>query len=217
MGPTQGLREFARTGQRRLRLESDLQLAGHRGESKLLVPGQLLRSHLHMAYKRKSARRSRESFPPLPGESQEFEALAVSTPGFLFTHSPGGGLEFTGQYFYEYTGAPEGTATGTGWAAYLHPADLEVSLQRWNECVQSGKMFEVEYRVRRHDGEYRWFKARSTPLRGPLGTIVKWFGLAVDIHDQKLAERALASREFIPDTIPEFLGCLVRAGSQCNP
>jgi PAS domain S-box-containing protein len=148
-----------------------------------------------MAYKRKSARRRRESFPPLPGESQEFEALAVSTPGFLFTHSPGGGLEFTGQYFYEYTGAPEGTATGTGWAAYLHPADLEVSLRRWNECVQSGKMFEVEYRVRRHDGEYRWFKARSTPLRGPLGTIVKWFGLAVDIHDQKLAERALASSE----------------------
>ncbi len=128
-------------------------------------------------------------------ETQEFEALAVSTPGFLFTNSPDGGADFTGRFFYEYTGAPEGTALGSGWAAYLHPEDLERTMERWKESVRTGQMFEIEYRFRRHDGEYRWFKGRSTPLRDDLGMVVKWFGLAVDIHDQKLAERALASSE----------------------
>jgi PAS domain S-box-containing protein len=148
-----------------------------------------------MAIKKQAPRRSLPSHYWLTHETKEFEALAVSTPGFLFTHAPDGRLDFTGRFFYEYTGAPATTALGSGWADFLHPDDTNLVMTRWQECLSSGEMFEMEYRVRRNDGEYRWFKARSTPLRDELGDIVKWFGLAVDIHDQKLAERALASSE----------------------
>jgi PAS domain S-box-containing protein len=126
---------------------------------------------------------------------REFEALAVSTPGFLFTNLPNGENDYSSRYFYEYTGAPGGSAAGDGWAKYLHPDDLGRGAAHWQECVQTGKMFEDQLRFRRHDGEYRWFAVRNTPLRDTQGRILKWYGIAVDTHKEKSAQDALAASE----------------------
>ena len=68
----------------------------------------------------------------------------------------------------------------------LHPDDYGRTWKVWANCLQTGKPYDIEYRMRRYDGEYRWFLARALPLRDNEGKIVKWFGTCTDIHDQKM-------------------------------
>src|SRR5262249_15291569 len=79
----------------------------------------------------------------------------------------------------------------------LHPDDRETSAQRWNAARADGRPFEIEYRLRRADGCYRWFLGRALPVRDAQGRIVRWFGTCTDIDDRKQAEvereRLLAS------------------------
>ena len=126
---------------------------------------------------------------------REFEALAVSTPGFLFTNLADGANDYTSRYFYEYTGALGGTAAGHGWADFIHPEDRERMQGHWLDCVKTGKMFEDQCRFRRHDGDYRWFAVRNTPMRDPQGKVIKWYGIAVDIQNEKLVQEELAVSE----------------------
>ena len=126
---------------------------------------------------------------------REFEALAVSTPGFLFTNLADGANDYTSRYFYEFTGALGGTAGGSGWSEYIHPEDRDRMYQHWMGCVHTGKMFEDQCRFRRHDGEYRWFAVRNTPMRDANGAVIKWYGIAVDVHNEKLVQQELAANE----------------------
>jgi PAS domain S-box-containing protein len=77
----------------------------------------------------------------------------------------------------------------------LHPDDREPTRQFWTESVAGRQPYDVEYRVRRSDGTYGWFKTRGTPIRDSDGTILKWFGTCTDITDRKRAEQALKDQE----------------------
>src|SRR5260221_9316662 len=77
----------------------------------------------------------------------------------------------------------------------LHPDDLENARQVWADAVAGRRPYDVEYRVRRHDGAYGWFKTRGTPIRDREGRISKWFGSCTDITDRKRAEEALHHSE----------------------
>jgi PAS domain S-box-containing protein len=77
----------------------------------------------------------------------------------------------------------------------LHPDDRESTRQFWTDSVAGRRAYDVEYRVRRHDGAYGWFKTRGVPIRDSNGDIVKWFGTCTDITDGKRAEEALRHRE----------------------
>src|SRR5262249_51973464 len=116
-------------------------------------------------------------------------------PGFLFTNLSDGANDYTSRYFYEYTGAMGGTAAGYGWANHIHPEDRERIQQHWADCVRTGMMFEGQCRFRRHDGEYRWFALRNTPMRDASGAVIKWYGIAVDVHNEKLVQEELAANE----------------------
>ena len=73
----------------------------------------------------------------------------------------------------------------------VHPDDLQKCLDHWNQAVQTGETFDLEYRFQRAvDGQYRWHLNRALPMRDSTGQIVKWFGTCTDIDDQKRAEES---------------------------
>ena len=84
---------------------------------------------------------------------------------------------------------------GWGWTAAVHPVDLNPLLAEWQRSTSAGESGEAEARLRRHDGEYRWFLFRSNALRDDEGRIVRWYGTNIDIEDRKRAEEELRRKE----------------------
>jgi PAS domain S-box-containing protein len=125
-------------------------------------------------------------------ESQlRYSTLAETVPEVLYTNLPDGSCDYVSQRFLDYTGMTSEAALGFGWTSSLHPMDLDRTLAMWDESLRTSSPFEAECRLRRKDGEYRWFKARSIPMRGQDETIVRWFGVCTDLDDSKRAEEAL--------------------------
>ncbi|MEG4199983.1 PAS domain S-box protein [Microcoleus sp. Pol12A5] len=87
-----------------------------------------------------------------------------------------------------YTGQTEAEAVGFGWLDTIHPDDRERTVQVWMEAVQTRSLFEMEYRMRGTDGNYRYFQARGVPLLEEDGSLREWVGTCIDIHDRKQAE-----------------------------
>src|SRR5579864_6929832 len=127
----------------------------------------------------------------LAQKNQELDAIVHTAPDIIFSRESDSSRDYISSRFYEYTGAPSGSAVGVGWLEYVHADDRERSMEHWLRCVQSGEAYETEYRLRAADGRYRWFRARAVPLRDPQGAIVKWYGTCSDIHDNKLLEQSI--------------------------
>ena len=127
----------------------------------------------------------------LAQKNQELDAIVHTAPDIIFSRQSDSTRDYISSRFYEYTGAPLGSAVGVGWLEYVHADDRERSMEHWLRCVQSGEAYETEYRLRGADGRYRWFRARAVPLRDPQGVIVKWYGTCSDIHDSKLLEQSI--------------------------
>lgn len=127
----------------------------------------------------------------LEDKNQELDAIVHTAPDIIFSRQPGGARDYISDRFYEYTGAPAGSAVGFGWWDYLHPEDRETNQKHWLDCVQSGQNYEAEYRLRDKDGNYRWFRARAVPIQDHIGKAVRWYGTCSDIHDSKLLEQSI--------------------------
>ena len=76
----------------------------------------------------------------------------------------------------------------------LHPDDRQRALDTWKHAIQFGELYEIEYRIQSHDGDYRWFLGRGLPLKDEKNTIIKWFGTCTDIHDQKMMSEILEQK-----------------------
>jgi formate hydrogenlyase transcriptional activator len=125
-------------------------------------------------------------------ESQlRYSTLAETVPEVLYTSLPDGSCDYVSQRFLDYTGMASEAALGDGWTDALHPLDRERTVALWTESMRSGEPFEAECRFRRSDGEYRWFRTRSVPMRVSDGAIVRWFGVSTDVDDSKRSEEAL--------------------------
>ncbi|KAF9412352.1 hypothetical protein BGZ94_001067 [Podila epigama] len=110
----------------------------------------------------------------------------------VFTLSPQTGcMTWLNQRALQYTGTPLSQLLHTPWTRMLHDDDRDALKPRFKECFDRGEMFNAQYRVRRFDGQYRWFLGRILPVRDCGGNIVHWFATSTDIHDQKLAELQL--------------------------
>jgi PAS domain S-box-containing protein len=90
-----------------------------------------------------------------------------------------------------FTGQSYEQAKGPGWAAALHPEDLQRALEVWNRAVSERTLYETEYRMKRHDGVYRLLLARGVPILDDEGSVVEWVGTCIDITEEKLAQEAL--------------------------
>jgi PAS domain S-box-containing protein len=118
--------------------------------------------------------------------------LIIDTiPALAWSARPDGSAEFFNQHYLDFIGFSAEQALDSGWTAAVHPADLNVLLATWASIMASQAPGEAEARLRRNDGDYRWFLFRMNPLRDATGAIVKWYGVNTDIEDRKRAQTEL--------------------------
>ena len=120
---------------------------------------------------------------------RRFRELAESMPLVVWTATDQGMIDYQTEAIIHYTGKPRGELAGEAWLDVLHPDDVEPTVAAWMAAVETGEPYEVEFRIRRHDGAYRWFMTRAYPFRDADGAIVRWYGSSTDIHDRLQAER----------------------------
>lgn len=121
-------------------------------------------------------------------ESEErFRNLAESMPQIVWSADVDGSVDYYNQRWAEFSGITQTDGQGWGWQPVLHPEDQQRTLEAWQQSVQTGEIYECEHRLMRFDGEFRWYLSRGVPVRDQGGNIVKWYGTATDIHEQKLA------------------------------
>ena len=121
-----------------------------------------------------------------------FRALAQSIPNHVWTAGPDGRLDWVNQHAVDYTGLAPNALHADGWASAVHPQDIERVDQTWQHAVATGTAYETEFRLRRHDGAYRWHLARAQPVTTAEEPRARWVGANTDIHDQKDAQVQLA-------------------------
>jgi PAS domain S-box-containing protein len=122
--------------------------------------------------------------------------LTIDTiPAMAWSARPDGTAEFFNQHYLDFVGLSAEQARGWGWTAAVHPDDLNGLAGTWQGIMGFEAQGEAEARLRRHDGQYRWFLFRANPLRDENGSIVKWYGVNTDIQDRKRAEAELRRSE----------------------
>jgi formate hydrogenlyase transcriptional activator len=131
----------------------------------------------------------------MKSSDDKFRVMVDTIPALVWCTLPDGSNEFHNQRWHDYTGLPENAETGWGWKVAYHPEDLERLLNEFQSIVASGAPGEMEARLRRFDGEYRWFLIRAVPFRDETGKIVYWYGSSTDIEDRKRAEEKLRQDE----------------------
>jgi PAS domain S-box-containing protein len=114
-----------------------------------------------------------------------------SIPGMVFTTRPDGYCDYQSQQWVDYTGIPMSEHVGDGWNKLLHPEDQPRAFEAWRAAVEERAPYDLEYRVRRRDGEYEWFKVIARPIRDAAGRMARWFGVAINIEALKRAQEAL--------------------------
>ncbi len=126
-----------------------------------------------------------------------FRVLADSMPQMVWSTLPDGYHDYYNARWYEFTGMPEGSTDGEEWNGMFHPEDQERAWAVWRHSLATGEPYQVEYRLRRHDGDYRWTLGRALPLRNEAGEIIRWFGTCTEVHEQKQAseEREVIAQE----------------------
>src|SRR5258705_4364858 len=156
---------------------------------------------------------SREDLENALTEAKRVDAdlrrIIDTIPVLAWCNLPDGSNEFHNQRWYDYTGLSQQEASGSGWTVAFHPEDLDALMESWRALVSSEAAGEFEARLRRYDGEYRWFLIRAQPLRDERGHIVRWYGTHTDIDDLKRAQVALRQDQQelrrITDAIPQTI------------
>jgi PAS domain S-box-containing protein len=150
-----------------------------------------------------SERRQKET--ALEKSEQRFRLLGEIVPQLIWTTDAKGNREYLNERWRDYTGVPNDEWS---WERIAHPEDSALTMEAWMQAVQEGTPFETECRLRRHDGEYRWFVSRGVPLREPSGEIVRWYGSCTDIHQQKITAEALREEYTITEQLHEVATAL---------
>ena len=135
-------------------------------------------------------------------------AIVDSVDQMIWSTRPDGYHDFFNRRWYEYTGASPGMTDGDKWALLFHPDDRGRTFERWHHSLATGEPYEIEYRLRRHDGVYRWVLGRAHAIRNETGEIVRWMGTCTDIDDARRAQDALSKSEeqfrSFADSLPQL-------------
>jgi PAS domain S-box-containing protein len=123
---------------------------------------------------------------------RELREVIDTIPAMVCIALPDGSVVSINRRWIEYVGL---SPTGWGWQDAVHPDDLERHFEAFRKCSVAGVPFEDEVRLRRADGEFRWFVVAAEPFRDEQGRILKWYGIGTDIEDRKRAEEALRVAE----------------------
>jgi len=153
---------------------------------------------------------------------ERFHALAESLPQLVWMANAEGETTYCNHRVFEFFGLDATETSIPRWAGRFHPEDEERVFAEWRKSIERSEPYQVEYRLRRHDGVYRHFLARAVPARNAAGEIERWIGSCTDIHDQKLAERELQEREerfrVLADSLPQLIWMTNERGENtyCN-
>ena len=128
-------------------------------------------------------------------DERELRITIETIPAFVVSAEADGSLNFVSPSLLDYLGLSREEWLASGWMNRAHPEDVDRVVNKWQMALAVGERFEEEYRLRRADGQYRWFLVRSVPLRDDRGSIVKWYATALDIEDRKQAEESLRRSE----------------------
>jgi PAS domain S-box-containing protein len=121
---------------------------------------------------------------------QELQLTVDTIPVLVARYRPDGTMDFRNKTWRDYTGLSQDNLEGNRWGSALHPDDLPLVEREWRSHIAAGEPFELEQRLRRADGEYRWHWVRRVPLHDDSGNVIKWYAVASDIEDRRLAEEA---------------------------
>ncbi|MEN3329881.1 MAG: hypothetical protein V7638_4688 [Acidobacteriota bacterium] len=128
----------------------------------------------------------------------ELKLIVDTIPALAWSCRPDGSAEFFNQHFLDYAGLTSDQANDWGWTIAVHPEDREGLVLTWQAIMASEQLGEGEARLRRHDGEYRWFLFRANPVRDESGRVVRWYGINIDITERQLAlERLQANQDLL--------------------
>jgi len=129
----------------------------------------------------------RETVEALRESRARFKTLTESLPQMIWTCTRDGYCDYLSRQWLDYTGRSESQQLGKGWLEQVHPEDRIKVEQEWARVIGVGDAFDISFRIRRIDGQYRWFKTRAVPLRDPAGRILRWFGSNTDIEETVVA------------------------------
>ncbi len=129
--------------------------------------------------------RAHEARAEAEANEERYRFLAEALPQQIWTARPDGTLDYVNQPAIAYFALPPADVLGWEWQHVIHADDLPDCMARWQQALATGETYEVEFRLRRADGVYRWHLGRALPMRDAAGAIVKWFGTNTDIDEQK--------------------------------
>jgi len=129
-----------------------------------------------------------KAFTEIKKSEDQLRIIIDTIPTLAWCTLPDGSAEFINQRWLDYMGLSAEEARDWGWRVAIHDEDSTELVETWRAAVATGEPFEAEARLRRTDGEYRWFLFRAVPLRDELGNIIQWYGTNTDIEDRKQAE-----------------------------
>jgi PAS domain S-box-containing protein len=155
---------------------------------------ELIGTHLDVTEQYEAKEKLQRAFDEIKKSEDRLRLVIDTIPTLVWRAGPEGIPDFLNQPALDYTGISLDQAA-TAWPRAFHPEDKKGMLQKWSAIRESGAPGELEARLRRFDGEYRWFLFRAEPLHDEIGSIVKWYGSSTDIEDRKRAEEALRESE----------------------
>jgi diguanylate cyclase (GGDEF)-like protein/PAS domain S-box-containing protein len=138
-------------------------------------------------------------------DAAKWQALIDSMPQIVWVTRPDGWHVHFNRNWLEYTGLTLEQSLGFGWNPPFHPEDRDRAAARWEEAVRTGEPYEIEYRLRRHDGVYHWMLGRAVPLRDASGRIETWFGTCTDIEELKEAQGRIDEQARLLDRIHDAI------------
>lgn len=145
----------------------------------------------------------------LRDRERQWRALAEAMPQLVWMCRSDGVCEYLSGQWGHYTGVPEDTLLGARWLEVLHPDDRDRAASAWNDAVAGVADYDLEYRIRRFDGSYRWFRTRGVPIHDEMGKTLRWYGTCTDIQETAEAREAaeaanIAKSEFLANMSHEL-------------
>jgi PAS domain S-box-containing protein len=155
---------------------------------------ELIGTHVDVTEQYEAKEKLQKAFDEIKKSEDRLRLVIDTIPTLVWRAGPDGIPDFLNHQALYYTGLALDQAA-TGWPRAFHPDDKKGMLQKWSAIRESGMRGELEARLRRFDGEYRWFLFRAEPLHDEAGNIVKWYGSSTDIEDRKRTEEAFRKSE----------------------
>lgn len=138
----------------------------------------------------------------------KFSLLARSIPQFIWTVNSDLQPDYISESLYNYTGLTEKQLIENGFSDMVHPDDVQKNNAAWENSVKTGEELTIEHRLRRHDGEYRWYLCRAIAQKDETGAVVQWIGTSTDIDQQK------AFQENLEQLVNERTAALSKANAE---